>query len=304
MRFKVETITPERARKMLDRTEALGFTQRSLVKMRVERLAHAIVTGQWMVTHQGIALGPDGAVLDGQHRLAAIVLADQAVDVLVVRETSEEAFAVLDTGVARTTADTLKIAGYHDQNHVAAIARGTLAYLDVMGTTRSYAKAIRVLTSADVLGFLDDSSNQDLVLGANQESRRIAGQLARYGLTSSIGVSMAVVRLTKGHELGSATVAEFYARLGDGAMLEPSSPVMALRRWFMSDTGYARSPGQFRREITVSYILKMLNAYALRKPVFSIRFNRGSEPYPVPLPRGSMEAHERELAEVEEAAEG
>lgn len=300
MRFKVETITPDRARKMLDRTESLGFTNRTISKSRVEKLAHAIVTGQWLVTHQGIAIGEDGRVIDGQHRLRAIVVADQAVDMLIVRETEAETFAVVDTGSARTTADSLKIAGYTNPNHVSAIVRSVITYRALVGTTDDFARSLRLVTTSDVLDFLDDDRHRDAVGSGVEVGRRVAGQLARYGLTSSLGISVVLVRLMP-NELGQTTVAEFYARLGDGTMLDPSSPILALRRWFMSDTGYSRVPGQYRRQSAVAAILKSLNDYALGKPRHVIAFRYGHEPYPAPLPKGSRLRYERELEEAETA---
>src|SRR4051794_35979993 len=98
MKYRVETITPDRARKLIDQTHQLGFTNRSIRQARVEKLAHAIELGQWQLTHQPLAIATDGAVLDGQHRLHAIVMADQEVEMLVVRDADPKTFAVVDTG--------------------------------------------------------------------------------------------------------------------------------------------------------------------------------------------------------------
>ena len=302
MKFRVETITPDRARRLLDRTESLGFTNRTISKRRVDKLAHAIVEGQWQVTHQGIAIGPDGGVIDGQHRLRAVVVADQAVKMLVVRETEPETFKVVDTGTARTTADSLKIAGFPSPNNVSAITRGVIAYRDVMGTTDNFARRILYVTTTDVTEFLEDEANREAVLYGLQVGRRVAGQLSRFGLTSSLGIGRALISLVP-NELGDATVSEFYERLGDGEMLSGQSPILALRRWFMSDTGYSRTIGQSRRETTVAILLKSLNDYALGRARHIAIFRVGVEPFPAPLPKGSRRRLERELEEAEAASE-
>ena len=138
MEFNVERITPTIARKMLDETEAQGFTNRGIRRARVERLAHDIETGAWQITHQPIAVTDTGAVLDGQHRLLAVIMAGVDVDMLVMRGADPETFKVVDTGAVRTTGDSLKIAGYTNVNHLAAIVRGYLAYATVMGTNDYY----------------------------------------------------------------------------------------------------------------------------------------------------------------------
>lgn len=298
MRFKVENITPDRARRMLEHTERLGFANRSLVRARVEKLVHAIETDQWQITHQGIALRDDGAVIDGQHRLAAIIQAEIAVDMLVTRDVPSETFTVVDTARARTTSDSLRIAGFSDTNVLAAIARGYLAYREVVGTTESFEKKTRLLTTVDVVDFLDKRENSDAAHGALMAGRSTASALARFGLSSSFGVAALMCRLHP-NELGHSTVAEFYARMADGAMLEASSPILALRRWCTSDTGYARVPNAFRRSVAIANTIKSMNDYALRRPRQVVAFRVGTEPYPAPLPVGSMRAHEAELERAE-----
>lgn len=305
MKFKVETITPERARKLLDDTDASGFTNRSISKSRVAKFAHAIASGQWQVTHQGLALRPDGTVHDGQHRLHAIIMAGTPVDMLVVRDAEPDTFKVLDTGTARTTADSLRIAGYLNPNNVSAVVRSVITYQELAQTTENFGSRLRLVTTSDVVEFLDVEANRNAVESGIVVGRRVAGQLARYGLTSGIGITIGLVRLMP-NELGNDTVAEFYARLGDGAMLEPSSPILALRRWFMSDTGYARVPGQYRRPVAVAATIKCMNDYALGRPRLLVQFKHGVEPYPAPLPKGSRRKYEKELeaGEAVVAAEG
>src|SRR5262245_54162495 len=141
MKYRVETITPDRAQRLLLKTEQLGFTNRGLRRYHIDKLAHAMSLGQWRVTHEALALNKEGGVLDGQHRLHAIVQSDVPVDMLVIRDAEPESFAVVNTGTARTTADSLKVAGYHDVNHLSAVVRGYIAYNQVIDTTNSYRNA-------------------------------------------------------------------------------------------------------------------------------------------------------------------
>jgi hypothetical protein len=307
VKFAIETITPREARRLLDRTEALGFTNRAIVRSRVDKLAHAIVSGQWRITHQGIAIGEDGAVLDGQHRLRAIIAADTAVETLVVHDADPETFRVVDTGAARTTADTLRIQGHANPNVLSAMVRGFIVYDALVGTTENFSGALARLTTTDVTDFLDDPKRRDATHGALLAARSVAGQLARYGLSTSLGVAMMECRL-RPNELGKDTTAEFFARLADGTMLAPSSPILSLRRWLMADTGYSRVAGQYRRPVAISATIKCLNDFALGRDRLIVSFRLGQEPYPAPLPRGTRrrierdsEQRERELAAEEES---
>jgi len=299
MKFRVETISPARARRLLDATAKAGVPHRGISGTRVNKFVHAILTGQWRTTHQGLALGPNGEVLDGQHRLTAIIIADLPVKMLVIRDADPEDFGVIDTGAARTTADSLKIAGYTDVNHLSAVVRGFLTYKEVAGSNeKGFGSRIRLITTTDALEFLSDPKNEDATVAAVVNSRRIAGQLARYGLTSALAISQLCYRLMP-TEMPEDTMSEFYERLGDGAMLSPSSPILALRRWYLSDTGYAKIVGQLRREVAVAATIKSANDYALGKPRSMVIFRHRVEPYPMPLPKGSRKKYEDSLAAAE-----
>src|SRR6185503_17546608 len=67
--------------------------------------------GEWMVTHQGIAFDTRGVLVDGQHRLAAIIEADVPVELTVFTDVGEGTFDVLDIGKRRSAADVLAIEG-------------------------------------------------------------------------------------------------------------------------------------------------------------------------------------------------
>jgi hypothetical protein len=89
----------------------------------VERYADAMRRGEWQLSHQGIAIDREGNLLDGQHRLNAIIKANLTVPMLVVTGVERRVFSVLDTGKRRSAADTLRLHGAVDPNHVAAALR-------------------------------------------------------------------------------------------------------------------------------------------------------------------------------------
>src|SRR6185295_16911118 len=131
MKVAVEQITPAKAARILAASE--GYPQRSLSDRRVERLADAMTRGQWKLTHQGIALDSAGALLDGQHRMRAVVMSGVTIDLLVSRGADPAAFDVIDIGATRTAGNTLQIAGYVNTNVLASAARIALTYSVVAG---------------------------------------------------------------------------------------------------------------------------------------------------------------------------
>ena len=73
----------------------------------VKELADRITKGKWIYNGDAIRFSEDNRLLDGQHRLEAIVLADISVPMRVVRHLSEAAFTTMDEHARRSTSDTL-----------------------------------------------------------------------------------------------------------------------------------------------------------------------------------------------------
>lgn len=105
MKAEVMTVTPELAREYLKHNES----NRSLRRTRILQYAHDMKEGKWNLTGQGITFGKDGNLLDGQHRLHAVVFANVPVDFLVV--TDADVVATYDCGLTRSIVDRFKLAG-------------------------------------------------------------------------------------------------------------------------------------------------------------------------------------------------
>jgi hypothetical protein len=100
-----ETITPSQAQEWLDRPAR----NRKMVERRVGLYAAAMLRGDWVLTSQGIAFDELGSLIDGQHRLHAIIRADIPVDMLVIRAASNRSQLVLDQGAKRTPHDQIAL---------------------------------------------------------------------------------------------------------------------------------------------------------------------------------------------------
>ena len=98
---------------MVDPALALAWLQRNIATNRpmrptvVENYADEMRRGEWHLTHQGIALDIDGNLIDGQHRLAAVIKANVIVPMMVTVNAPRASFVALDGGVKRTLADRL-----------------------------------------------------------------------------------------------------------------------------------------------------------------------------------------------------
>jgi len=106
------TVTPAMALNWLDYANS---NNRRISDAHVQRLARDMKQGEWVLTHEGIAFDPSGVLLDGQHRLWAIVVADKSVEMHVWRGVTREALMAIDCGKPRNLGDILRLSGGHGQ---------------------------------------------------------------------------------------------------------------------------------------------------------------------------------------------
>lgn len=106
MKTETVNITPSMASDWLKS----NTDNRALRRSRVDAFKHALLRGEYIHTHQGIAFADKGALLiDGQHRLTAISeLRDGSFPMQVTWDAPQEAFKVTDIGAKRSAADALK----------------------------------------------------------------------------------------------------------------------------------------------------------------------------------------------------
>jgi hypothetical protein len=101
MKTVQQTITPEMAKSYLLK----NVSNRRLRKSWVAHLRSAMDRGEWQVTHQSIALTADGRVVDGQHRLHAVIAHGKPVEMMVMHGAPWDTFGVVDVGMKRTIED-------------------------------------------------------------------------------------------------------------------------------------------------------------------------------------------------------
>lgn len=141
----VELITPDKARKYL----AYNTNNRNLRKAHVEKIASDIKNGRWVYNSATIVFNGDGTLLDGQHRLAAIIDANMPVKVAVARGVAKAAMPTIDANIARTGSDAIRLVGISHAHRVAAAARMLIALKE--GRQMSQRK----MSNSEILEFMN-----------------------------------------------------------------------------------------------------------------------------------------------------
>jgi hypothetical protein len=105
VRSEWRIVTPELATKWLE-----GNTHnRSVRDHVVARYAEDMKSGRWKQTHQGIAFDVDHTLIDGQHRLFAVISAETSVVMQVTYGLPLDSQLVVDDGLARSVVDVLRV---------------------------------------------------------------------------------------------------------------------------------------------------------------------------------------------------
>jgi ABC-type molybdenum transport system ATPase subunit/photorepair protein PhrA len=85
-------VTPELAQSWLDSSKS----NRTVSEYQVQKLTAQMQAGQWRLNHNGIAFAKDGTLLDGLHRLHAVVHSGVTVPMIVVVDEPIENMDVID----------------------------------------------------------------------------------------------------------------------------------------------------------------------------------------------------------------
>ncbi|NCC66460.1 MAG: hypothetical protein EOM15_17640 [Spirochaetia bacterium] len=132
---RLTRITPEMATRMLSGNK----DNRAINKSRVTLYAKAMKEGRWVENGQTIIISTDGFLIDGQHRLTALVAAGVTLEMLVVKLESKDnegdltaRHIPIDIGQSRTLANTT---GLHPR--VASIIRQMVWTFEEGGQTIS-----------------------------------------------------------------------------------------------------------------------------------------------------------------------
>lgn len=213
--YEIVEITPALAKEWLQ----ANTHNRNLRERVVNGYAADMAAGQWVEDGQSIKFSRSGVLLDGQHRLSAIVLAGVTIRMLVVRNLPDSTQDTMDTGAKRTLADVLKLRG--ESNFTALAAILLRAYQWKQGYRRTLKKA----------GGAAPTHRQLLeMLEAHPELRRSAEIADRVRKSARIAGGTAGLCHWLFLRVDQSDCAYFFARLADGVGLQADDPIYALRR--------------------------------------------------------------------------
>ena len=142
MDAKVILITPDVAQKYLERNK----NNRPLKQKAILYYSNLMLKNKWEKTGQSISLTPDNQLLDGQHRLHAIVKSGKSQETVVVFNVEKDTFPAYDSGKTRNGADALTIEGV-DNGVVLSAAMAKYLLLKIGRRTANGSQAKEINTA-------------------------------------------------------------------------------------------------------------------------------------------------------------
>lgn len=223
MKIQEQTITPELAKEYLIKTKL----NRRLSENNVNALFIQMKQGNWMQTADCIKFGTDGSLLDGQHRLSAIVKLGEPVKMMVAEGLNPEVFSVLDTGKSRSAADVLSASNFKSAHNLAALARAIILYR--AGRYESSSGTNRVIaTNKSILEFVEKHDELgEIVLFCHNE----VYYNFRFIPLSTLG--MVYFILAKKNQTKTD---EFFNKIAQGVDLGATNPIRLLRERLIKDS--------------------------------------------------------------------
>lgn len=154
-----ESVSPTRAKLWSKATRETEYSQRKISSGVVAKYSGEMVRGNWHcdtgdMVRLAMYKGQE-VVLDGQHRLAAIIHSGKAQDMYVARKVPQSAFAYIDQGNTRTLKDVMDCDGWTDTPTVSAIGRYLWVYSET-GSPFGSVSSERNLSAGSLYDWVSD----------------------------------------------------------------------------------------------------------------------------------------------------
>lgn len=208
-------VTPDLARRWLGQNTAAN---RNLSQRTVEAYAADMSAGRWKLTHQGLAFNNTGELVDGQHRLQAIVMSGKTIEMMVTTGLDVEYNSPIDQGFNRSISH-------------------------LTGKAPRWVSVVRALLAMEN-GLTPSSFSFRNTVGATEEcavrhaaSIEAVMRVARSARTCPTGL---VAALVYAHPVNPDKILSFAEQVNTGELLERGDPALHLRKWIVQGRHSAR----------------------------------------------------------------
>jgi hypothetical protein len=234
---------------------------RKLSRSHVDYLKRQILN-KFPLTGETVKFDWNGDMIDGQHRLQAIIETGVAVETVVVRNLDPAVRDFIDVGKVRTGANALDMEGIPNSAAVASCVRWLLHYEDC----RFNRERMNRISPGQVV---------DEVL--EHPEYAVTAQLS-HGTRHLTNMGMATALRVLFDRVDQAESAKFWDDLKTGVGLQPHDPVLRLREKLMRNKMQKHRAGSIEQ---AAWIVKAWNARRRRRQISLFKHTVGQTDFPV-----------------------
>lgn len=269
LNISMERVTPAIAEKWLGK----NTHNRKINERIVAAMVRDMENGNWLDNGATITFSDKGVLLDGQHRLTAVVESGVSIQAIIVRGAKAEAQHTMDTGAKRTLANALQLRG---EAHYVPLAASTTANIHWDRGVRRFGTAAGVkITNGEAIDYID----------SNPWVRDQIPDVARYASKiKGVGIGTVGVLYRVFSDLDSFDADHFFERLISDEDHHRGDPIYAARKALMDDA----DKHDLHRSATwkAAIIIKAWNKYRAGEKSLLLRFTPGGsspEKFPTPM---------------------
>lgn len=266
--IKVTTVTPELAEAWLGK----NTHNRNIRQRVVSDYARDMANGDWNWNGEAIKFAADGTLVDGQHRLHAIVKSEVPIKMLVVHGVSMESQHTMDTGAKRKVSDALKLRGEKNYTHLAAGIRGCILWDE--GARSFGGGGGRGVTVSEAFRYLDD----------HPELKEYAAMHAPINAGCKIPTAVSIPAMKVLYGIDYEDAQHFFSRLASDEGHYKGEPIYALRKALMVENDKAKIGRTTTWKFAV--LIKAWNKYRMGDACHVLTYRPGGaipEKFPEPI---------------------
>ena len=256
-------LTPQRALELLEK----NLLNRPTSDQHMARIARQITAGKWRYNGDTIKIAVNGDVLDGQHRLWAIIEANMAVETVIVYGIAREAFSTIDTvRRLRSGGDTIALSGQRVYRNQIAGALGWLLRWE-RGTIETYRLPAHRIENSDIEAAYAEHPGIERAVGRAMKARLVANP-------AITGFAYYVMSTKNPH------IAETFIEVLINPVATPAThPFFLLRAYFLESKQKVKDP-----IVSIALVFRAANFVAGGREVAQLRWvNQGQKPEPFPV---------------------
>lgn len=238
---RLELVTPQKAAEYLQRNN----NNRPIRNSHIKSLADMIRDGSWRTTHQGLAFADDGSLIDGQHRLKAIVMANIPAEMMITEGLLAQAYDVLDCGITRSISDRVILDS--NETHQGRLRNkklvSTASMLFTITSMKNNKSSRDVVSAKNTLEMYEKYKTSILAIVDDIYLKIPKSQRPGFSGNKSVLATCTLL-----HHYSPTEGFNFTKKLFSGEMMEATDPIAITRIYIMK-----------RRHITTGEILGRIN---------------------------------------------